>query len=169
MNILYLISSIYVIVFIIGVVLSVYYLYIEKGIPDWKEFLYVLFFAPIGYGNWKYNHVIRSTQIAPHSKDWYIYTFLIRINWCIVVFLLIYEMYSFYHFYHLLVRYNEIKDTAANTVGSITTDILYSSFGWMIDTSIYIVIGFMTIVLLFSFIACFILFILLPKLLIKRE
>lgn len=169
MNILYLISNVFIIILLIGIILSVYYLYVEKGIADWKEFLYILFFAPIGFGNWKYNNIIRSGQTAPHSKNWYIYFYLIRINWCIIAIILLYEVYAFYHLYHFYMHFNEMKENASTIVGATATDIFYALFGWMLNWSINIVFVFMAIVLFFSFIVCFIFFILLPKLLLKKE
>ena len=169
MNIIYLFSSVYIIILIIGVVLAVYYLFKEKGITDTNEFLHLLFFAPSGFGNWKYNNIIRNNQPAERKKNWYIYTYMIKINWCIVAALLVYEVYTFYHLYQFLSHYNEFKDEVSTTVGSTASDILYSSFGWMINWSIYIVIAFMAFILLFSFLVCFILFILVPKLILKDK
>ncbi|MBK9328502.1 MAG: hypothetical protein IPM95_04130 [Sphingobacteriales bacterium] len=163
------IAFLYGIILIIGIVLAVYYLYIERGITDKNEFLHLLFFAPTGFGNWKYNSIIRRNQTTEHSKKWYTYKYMIRINWCIIAALLIYEIYTFYHLYQMLVHYNEFKDNASATVGTNAADVLYSSFGWMINLSVYIVLAFMAIVLFFSFLVCILLFILLPKLLFKNK
>lgn len=169
MNIIYLFSSVYIIILIIGVVLAVYYLFKEKGITDTNEFLHLLFFAPSGFGNWKYNNIIRNNQPAEHEKNWYIYTYMIKINWCIVAALLVYEVYTFYHLYQFFTHYNDLKETASTTIGTTATDIIYNLFGWMINLSIYIVIAFMAIILLASFLASFLLFIVIPKLLLKDK
>ncbi len=169
MNIIYLLSSVYLLILIIGFALAGYYLFTEKGITDVKEFSLVLFFAPFGFGNWKYNRMIRNNKIPAQSKIWHIYTDMIRINWFIIAVLLVYEVYAFYHIYQIIIHYNDFKDTTSATIGSTATDILYSSFGWMINWSIYIVLAFMAIIMLFSFLAFFIVFIILPKLLLKSK
>ncbi|MBK9329745.1 MAG: hypothetical protein IPM95_10635 [Sphingobacteriales bacterium] len=103
------------------------------------------------------------------QKNGTLHKYMIRINWCIIAALLIYEIYTFYHLYQMLVHYNEFKDNASATVGTNAADVLYSSFGWMINLSVYIVLAFMAIVLFFSFLVCILLFILLPKLLFKNK
>jgi hypothetical protein len=169
MNAIYLIASIYIIILITGVLCAIYYLYKEKGITNTKEFLHLLFFAPTGLGNWKYNSLTRNNEPTEKSKNWHIYTNMIRINWCIIAILLVYETYTFYHLYQFFTHYNELKKEVSTTIGRTASDILYSLFGWMINWSINIVIAYMAIILLGSFLACFILFIVIPKFLLKDK
>lgn len=147
-----------------GIILAVVYRIKEKRITDNEEFFKLLLFPATGLGNWRYNRNIRNNMTEPYGKKWHVYKNMIYLNWLFVLLVVGYECYFFIHLYQLYHQYSTAKSDAAAVVGSTGSEIIFKTFGWMIDISFTFMMVFIIFLLLFTFGIFYFLFIFLPKL-----
>jgi hypothetical protein len=67
--------------FCVGFLLIDHYLWVERRIASYWEFLVLLFFPVIGWGEWRYNRLVRSNETPELPKRWFVLKYLIRIHW----------------------------------------------------------------------------------------
>lgn len=65
---------------IAGIVLFVYYLWIEKKATNIREWVLLLLLPVIGLGNFRYNRTIRVNAVSEYPKGWFILKGLVAIN-----------------------------------------------------------------------------------------
>jgi hypothetical protein len=66
--------------FCVGFLLIDHYLWVERRIASYWEFLVLLFFPVIGWGEWRYNRLVRSNETPELPKRWFVLKYLIRIH-----------------------------------------------------------------------------------------
>ncbi len=63
-----------------GPFFALYYYLNEKEIKSGKEFTLLFFLPAVGFGNWKYNQIIRRNETSELPRKWYIWKYMSKVN-----------------------------------------------------------------------------------------
>ncbi len=125
---------------VVGLIATIYYLFVERRIYSTKEILLLLFVPAYGYGNWRYHHFSRRYATEIKSKKYFIYKNMIWVN---ILFSLLMFGLSCYIIY-------DIRDLFTAQDTSIDHDSLVSELLSHAGNLFYFIFKYMAII---SFIA----------------